>query len=91
MNIFMVYTKGIAVEKEGIKKPNSMITCKFYRRRYRWNLLDGKIYPWIYRRKTFVNIYRWHYEGYYNGIQEGKLYDDMTFLPTKLLTALPSK
>jgi len=37
-NILMIYTKGISVEKKGIKKnPNSLMTYKFYRRLYQQN------------------------------------------------------
>jgi hypothetical protein len=37
-NILMVYTKGISVEKKGIKKiSNSLMTYKFYRRLYQHN------------------------------------------------------
>jgi hypothetical protein len=63
MNILMVYTKGIIVGKEGIKKKlNNMMTCKFYKRHYQWNWPDNKIHSWICRRKTFISIYWWHYE-----------------------------
>jgi len=37
-NILMVYTKGISMEKKGIKKnPSSLMTYKFYRRLYQQN------------------------------------------------------
>jgi hypothetical protein len=36
-NIFSVYTEGIVVGKEGIKKPEKSMTCNIYRQLYRWN------------------------------------------------------
>jgi len=36
-NIPMVYTEGSQWKKKKYKKPNNMMTCKFYRRRYRQN------------------------------------------------------